>query len=211
MDKVTRIGCGEKYVGLVEGGGHIYEVMADGVCELVVWGGCGVEVRLLGEGAECRVRGLVIGGTGGCCDGSCDVHSVVRHMAPNCKSEQLFRAVVGGTAVAHFRGMIYVAEGAVGTEASQYSNGVMLGDDARVLSDPQMEVYADDVKCNHGATVGGRDEQALFYMRQRGISKQDAERLLLESFCFGVVDGVGLQDADMERIRGLIGEKIKGL
>ncbi len=158
-------------------------VLGGGDCEVVVMGGGEVCIELLEQGAECRIAGIVIAGK----QNRHEVQSTVRHLAPNCQSSQLFRAVVSEQAQVHFHGMIYVAQGADGTVAVQNSDNIILSDSAKVTTLPQMEIYAEDVKCNHGATVGQRDEQALYYMRQRGIPQSEAQRLLLESFCYGIV------------------------
>ncbi|MFI3298431.1 MAG: SufD family Fe-S cluster assembly protein [Rikenellaceae bacterium] len=175
------------------GGELKIRVDRDATCEVIVLGEASVEVELVGQGAECKVYGLVVAA------GSEDVkiNSTVRHIAENCKSHQIFRAVATDNAVVHFGGMIYVEKGAEGSVALQQSDNIVLSDGAKVLTDPQMEIYAEDVQCNHGATVGRRDELALFYMRQRGMCEKDAMALLLESFCYAIVE-VGHQSSEID-------------
>ena len=111
---------------------------------------------------------------------------VTRHNVEDCKSDSTIKSVASGRAVAEFKGLVYVAQDAQRTDAKQLNRNIELGG-GRVVSEPQLEIYADDVKCSHGSTVGQLDEQAIYYMRQRGISKESAERLMLEGFVEDVV------------------------
>ena len=111
---------------------------------------------------------------------------VTRHNVADCRSNSTIKSVASGRAVAEFKGLVYVAQDAQRTDAKQLNRNIELGG-GRVVSEPQLEIYADDVKCSHGSTVGQLDEQAIYYMRQRGISQASAERLLLEGFVEDVV------------------------
>jgi Fe-S cluster assembly protein SufD len=111
---------------------------------------------------------------------------VTRHNVADCKSNSTIKSVASGRAVAEFKGLVYVAQDAQRTDAKQLNRNIELGG-GRVYSEPQLEIYADDVKCSHGSTVGQLDEQALYYMRQRGISEADARRLQIEGFVQDVV------------------------
>ena len=111
---------------------------------------------------------------------------VTRHNVADCKSNSTIKSVASGRAVAEFKGLVYVAQDAQRTDAKQLNRNIELGA-GRVVSEPQLEIYADDVKCSHGSTVGQLDEQAIYYMRQRGISQESAERLMLEGFVGDVV------------------------
>ena len=111
---------------------------------------------------------------------------VTRHNVADCKSSSTIKSVASGRAVAEFKGLVYVAQDAQHTDAKQLNRNIELGG-GRVVSEPQLEIYADDVKCSHGSTVGQLDEQAIYYMRQRGISQEQAERLMLEGFVGDVV------------------------
>ena len=111
---------------------------------------------------------------------------VTRHNVEDCKSNSTIKSVASGKAVAEFKGLVYVAKDAQRTDAKQLNRNIELGG-GRVVSEPQLEIYADDVKCSHGSTVGQLDEQAIYYMRQRGISQLEAEKLLLEGFVGEVV------------------------
>lgn len=141
-------------------------------------------IDLNGQGARCDVRCVAL------CSGDQQNSNriVVNHNVENCSSDQLFRSVVSGSANVVFNGLIYVAPGANGTVAMQNSRNILLSDTAKVDTQPQLEIYADDVKCNHGAATGSFDENAIYYMRQRGISFAAARALLLQGFCLQVLD-----------------------
>ncbi len=123
-----------------------------------------------------------------------------RHNVADCKSNSVVKSVASGKAVAEFKGLVYVAQDAQHTDAKQLNRNIEIGG-GRVVSEPQLEIYADDVKCSHGSTVGQLDEQAIYYMRQRGISQESAERLMLEGFVGDVV-----AKCDVEPLREMLGE-----
>ena len=102
----------------------------------------------------------------------CEVGVRVSHNVPDCSSRSLVKGVAGGEATGAFQGLVYVAPGAQRTDAQQTSRNVELSTGARIVAKPQLEIYADDVKCTHGATVGQMDDEAILYMRQRGLSEQ---------------------------------------
>ena len=111
----------------------------------------------------------------------------VNHNVADCTSNSLVKGVAGGKAVGEFHGMVYVAEDAQRTDARQSSRNIEIGADAKIITKPQLEIYADDVKCSHGATVGQLDGEAIFYMRQRGLSEKQARRVQIEGFVREVV------------------------
>lgn len=166
-----------------------------------------IEVKYLNQGAECEVQGIVVASG----DVTKEIESNVRHSVPNCVSRQNFRAIAAGTAVSRFRGLIDVAKGSDGTNALQQSDNVLLSDTAKAYTDPQMLIYADDVKCNHGATVGKRDEGALFYMKQRGIPEKDAQGLLLESFCYGELNLTAYDEETQQKVKAQIADSIQSI
>lgn len=129
-----------------------------------------------------------------------DINLNLNHLAPDCTSNQLIKGVVTGNAVGAFTGRVLVAQDAQRTAAFQQSRNLQLSDTAKIYTEPQLEIYADDVKCSHGATVGQMNEDAVYYMRQRGISEADARRLQL----FGYVNDV-LSDCGNEEVCGYIG------
>ena len=106
----------------------------------------------------------------------------IRHVAPHTHSKQLFKGVLKGSAYSHFKGKIYVEASAQKTEAYQLNNNLILSDEAKAETLPSLEIFADDVKASHGATVGQIDEESLFYLRSRGLSKEDAKHALIHGF-----------------------------
>ncbi len=119
-------------------------------------------------------------------------HSVsniaIRHSASDCTSRSLGKCVASGDSVAEFHGMVYVAKDAQRTSSEQNSRNIQLSNGAKIIAEPQLEIYADDVKCTHGATVGQMNEEAIFYMRQRGLSEESAQKLHLEGFVEDIVN-----------------------
>lgn len=113
---------------------------------------------------------------------------IVRHNAPGCTSEQLFKGVVSGSARAEFDGLVYVAPGAVKTVAHQQAHSLLLSPDAFCEARPQLEIYADDVVCSHGATTGYLNPEELFYMRSRGIPEEEARAMQVEAFLAPVLN-----------------------
>ena len=143
-----------------------------------------LSVRQKGEGAACRIDGLTLlsGRQLG------DTHSLIDHAAPNGKSVQLHKTIVGGGAHAVFNGRIVVRAGAQLTDSGQQSRNLLLSPRAHVDTKPQLEIFADDVKCAHGATVGQLDAEQLFYLRSRGLSDARAHNLLTYAFGAEVID-----------------------
>jgi len=113
----------------------------------------------------------------------------VNHNVSDCNSFSLVKGVAGGKAKGEFEGMVYVAPDAQRTDAVQTSRNIVIGSEARINTKPQLEIYADDVKCSHGATVGQLDSEAVLYMRQRGLSLEQAKRLQIEGFVSDIVLG----------------------
>lgn len=141
-------------------------------------GALGYEIDLNGKDAYSSLRGAFLAG------GKEQVKAGVRvnHNVSDCRSFSLVKGVAGGEARGEFEGMVYVAPDAQRTDAVQTSRNIVLGDGARINTKPQLEIYADDVKCSHGATVGQLDSEAVLYMRQRGLSLEQAKRLQIEGF-----------------------------
>ena len=135
-------------------------------------------VMLDGCGAENRTDGVMLAGEAEKFDYTTDI----RHHVSDCISSEQFKSIASGEGTAVFSGRIYVAPDAQRTNAYQQNNGLILNTGAHVYTKPQLEIYADDVKCSHGATVGQLDPEAIYYMRQRGISLQEARRLQMYGF-----------------------------
>jgi len=142
-----------------------------------------VAVDLTGEGAALELTALYLSGA----DETVRIRTLVHHRVKNCHSRQLIKGIAGGSADVRFDGVIVVAPGADGTEALQENHNIILSDTAKVETLPQLEIYADDVKCSHGATVGRLGEEELFYMRSRGIPENEAKVLQMLSFISPVV------------------------
>ena len=145
-----------------------------------------LDIRLTGEGAEANVYGAYVCGGEEKVKISVDMH----HDLPHCNSRQLFKGIAGGKSRVDFYGKIIVAQDAQRTEAYQENHNILLSDDAKVDTRPQLEIYADDVKCSHGATIGRLNEEEQFYMRSRGISLEDAKVLQMISFIAPVLENV---------------------
>ena len=145
-----------------------------------------LDVILAGEGAEATIYGAYICGDSERVKIAVDMH----HEVPHCNSRQLFKGIAGGTSKVDFYGKIIVAKDAQRTEAYQENHNLLLSDGAKVDTKPQLEIYADDVKCSHGATIGRLNEEEQFYMRSRGISLEDAKVLQMISFIAPVLDNI---------------------
>jgi Fe-S cluster assembly protein SufD len=136
-----------------------------------------------------------------------DLTSVVRHNGLNGATSQLTKGVVRDTARGVFQGKIVVERGADGTDARMGHHALILGERAEVDAKPELEIYADDVQCAHGNTIGNLDESALFYMQQRGIPAEEARALLTQAFLFEVVDRIAHEDA-REVVRSWLTERL---
>ena len=123
-------------------------------------------------------------------DEKIEFQSVINHNVSRCKSNQIVRAVVDKNGVSDFYGLVKVAPNAQKTESGQVNNNILLSENARALSKPQLEINADDVKCSHGSTTGMLDKNAIFYMRSRGISEKEAQNLMLQAFINEVTDSL---------------------
>ena len=148
-----------------------------------------VYTTLAGDAAEAILNGLYM------VDGSqhVDHQTRIEHVAPNCPSHELYKGILDGNSHGVFNGKVYVHPEAQKTDGKQSNNNLLLSDGARVDTKPQLEIFADDVKCTHGATVGRLDETALFYMRSRGIGPSQAKRLLTYAFAADVLEKIELE------------------
>ena len=144
---------------------------------------------LAGEAAEATLNGLVI--IGG--EQHCDNHTLLDHASPNCPSHELYKHVLSDKASGVFRGKILVRQIAQKTNSKQTSKSLLLSDDAYMNSQPALEIYADDVKCTHGSTVGPVDEDMMFYFRTRGVGKQQARDLLTYAFAADITRRIKIE------------------
>ena len=145
-----------------------------------------IHTALAGEGVDSTLNGLYIE------DGAqhVDNHTLIEHAQPHCQSHEFYKGILGGRATGVFRGKIHVHQAAQKTDAYQANQNLLLSETAQINTKPQLEIYADDVKCSHGATIGQLDEDALFYLRSRGIGHQEAVRVLTRAFAGEVLDRV---------------------
>jgi Fe-S cluster assembly protein SufD len=159
-----------------------------------------------GEGAECLINGLFVG------EGAqhLDNYMLVEHASPLCNSRQFYNGILAGRARGVFHGRIIVHKDAQKTDAKQTNRNLLLSDDARIDTKPQLEIYADDVKCTHGATIGQIEEEQLFYLRQRGLAKADARNLLLYAFAAECLDRMH-EGAARELVEKLIQQRLHEL
>jgi len=148
-----------------------------------------VNAVLAGEGIDCILNGLYL------VDGRqhVDNHMRVEHAKPHCASHELYKGVLDGRARAVFNGLIHVHKGAQKTDTKQSNRNLLLSRDAIANSNPQLEIYADDVKCTHGSTVGQLDEDAVFYLRSRGIGQEAARSLLTWAFASDIVERIQVE------------------
>jgi Fe-S cluster assembly protein SufD len=148
-----------------------------------------IRILLDAEGAECWVDGLYVVGTGQ----HADTHSMIDHRQPHCTSHQLYKGILDGKSRAVFNGKVMVREGAQKTDAMQTNRNLLLSDEARVDTKPQLEIFADDVKCAHGATVGQLEEEELFYLISRGLRPELARNLLTYGFAEEVISKINVE------------------
>ncbi len=137
-----------------------------------------VTVVLDGEGSECVLNGLFVGNG----RAHVDNHTTIDHVKPRCTSQELYKGILGGKSTGVFNGRIRVRANAQKTSARQTNKNLLLSPDAQINTKPQLEISADDVKCNHGSTIGQLDADALFYLRTRGIDTDAARAMLTYAF-----------------------------
>jgi Fe-S cluster assembly protein SufD len=137
-----------------------------------------------------------------------DNHTLVDHLKPNCQSNELYKGIVGGKSTAVFNGQIFVEKDAQKTNAYQSSKNILISDDATVNAKPELEIYANDVKCSHGTSTGKVDENALFYLKARGIGEESARKLLLQAFAHEVIDQLK-NETIKERVSELFQESLQ--
>ena len=164
-----------------------------------------VHISLDGEHIDTQLFGMVIADR----KQKVDNLTFIDHRHPNCTSNELFKYVLDEEAQGSFLGRILVREGAVGTDAHQTDRNLCLTPQAHMLARPELEIYADDVKCSHGATVGQLDPAALFYMRTRGIQEEEARMLLMFAFMSDVIEKIRILPLQ-DRLRHLVEKRFRG-
>ena len=145
-----------------------------------------IGIGLKGEGADCTMNGVYLA------DGErlLDTHTSLDHAMPHCTSHEIYKGILAGKAKAVFNGRIIVRIDAQKTDAKQTNRALLLSDEATINSNPQLEIFADDVKCTHGAAVGQLDEEAMFYLQARGLTRVEARDMLLHAFAGEVLEGL---------------------
>ncbi len=164
-----------------------------------------VYVNLAGEGSDNKSFGLYLA------DDSqhVDNYTYVNHLVPNCTSNQLYKGILDENSTGAFNGKIHVWKDAQHTQAYQRNNNILLTDTAKMNTRPQLEIYADDVKCSHGATVGQLDTDALFYLRSRGIPYKESMHMLMYAFAHAVLSEIKLEGL-RERVIELVDKRLRG-
>ena len=164
-----------------------------------------LNIRLNGEHSNTWLYGLY------CLNGSqlVDNHSLVDHAVPNCNSNELYKGIIDGKAQGVFNGKIFVRKDAQKTNAYQSNKNILLSDEASMNTKPQLEIFADDVKCSHGTTTGQLDEEALFYLRSRGIGEENARAFLNIAFAGDVIQKIAYEPLRL-RMMELMERKLKG-
>jgi Fe-S cluster assembly protein SufD len=178
------------------------------VSNLITLGGAivrnNVNVRLSGQESECTLNGLSVA-TG---TQLIDNHTAIDHAVPHCASHELYKAIHDGRSRGVFNGKIFVRQDAQKTDAKQTNKTLLLSDDATIDTKPQLEIFADDVKCTHGATVGQLDEDQVFYLRSRGIGEEDARDILTFAFASDVASRVHV-DPLREQLDALLHARLR--
>jgi Fe-S cluster assembly protein SufD len=163
-------------------------------------------VTVAGEGARCRLDGaFALSGRQ-----EANIVTCVDHRAPRGQTAELIKGVAAGRAHGAFQGRIVVREGAQKVDANQLSRNLIIGERAVIDTKPELEIFADDVKCSHGASVGDLDERALFYLRARGIPADEARRMLIDGFLREAVESVA-EPAIREHLLGRLALRLSHL
>lgn len=163
-----------------------------------------LHIQLQGEYCETHLNGLYITQQTQLVDN----HTLVDHAKPNCVSNELYKGILDDHSQGVFNGKVMVRQDAQKTNAYQSNKNILLSDDASINSKPQLEIFADDVKCSHGATTGKLDEEALFYLRSRGIGEKEAKAFLNIAFAADVINKINI-DSVRDRLMQLIEQKLK--
>ena len=156
-----------------------------------------------GERIDSTMKGITIIGD----KQHVDHHTLVQHATPNCESHQNYKTILDGQSTGVFNGKIFVEREAQKTDAFQQNNNILLGDKATINAKPQLEIFADDVKCSHGCTIGQLDEDAMFYMQQRGIPQKEAKALLMYAFTNEVTSSIKIPELK-SKIARIIADKL---
>ncbi|HLX69751.1 MAG TPA: Fe-S cluster assembly protein SufD [Verrucomicrobiae bacterium] len=163
-----------------------------------------IRAKLAGEGLECILNGLYLTKD----EQLADHHMIVDHTQPHCASHEYFNGILDDKSKGVFHGRILVRQIAQKTDAKQTNKNLLLSDDATADTKPQLEIYADDVKCTHGATIGQLNDESIFYLRSRGISTETARRMLIHAFAGEIIDRIKCEAA-REELDKLVWDRIE--
>ncbi|MBT5925056.1 MAG: SufD family Fe-S cluster assembly protein, partial [Verrucomicrobia bacterium] len=163
-----------------------------------------IRTKLDGEGLECVLNGLYLADNNQLADN----HMIVDHSKPNCDSHEYFNGILDDRSRGVFHGRILVQQIAQKTDAKQTNKNLLLSDDATADTKPQLEIYADDVKCTHGATIGQLDDEAILYLRTRGVPKGVAQRMLVHAFAGEIIDRIQ-HNAIREELDALVWDRLE--
>ena len=165
-----------------------------------------IDATLDGEGVECTLNGLYVA------NGHClvDNHTTIRHAQPHCSSQELYKGILDDQAQAVFNGKIVVSIDAQKTDAKQTNKALLLSENAKINTKPELEIFADDVRCTHGATVGQLDEDALFYLRARGLGHEQARRVLIHAFASDLLSRIAIEPI-REQLDALLLRQLPGV
>ncbi len=163
-----------------------------------------IHTNLAGPGLDCVLNGLYLTKD----DQLADHHMVVEHAQPHCNSHEYFNGILQDRSRGVFHGRILVRPEAQKTDAKQTNKNLLLSDEATADAKPQLEIYADDVKCTHGATVGQLNEESIFYLRARGIGADTARRMLIHAFAGEIIERIRFEPA-REELDALIWDRLE--
>ncbi|MDD5569972.1 MAG: Fe-S cluster assembly protein SufD [Bacteroidales bacterium] len=164
-----------------------------------------LNVKQNAEGCQTNLYGLYLSDK----EQHIDNHTYIEHAFPNCTSNEKYKGILDDKSEGVFRGKILVQPDAQKTTAYQANNNLLLSDSASVNSEPQLEIYADDVKCSHGATIGQLDQDALFYLRSRGISNEEARMMLMHTYASEIINKINIEPLK-ERMNDLVSKRLRG-
>ena len=165
-----------------------------------------IDVKLREPGAALDLYGLLLAGEGQ----HLDDHTRIDHIAPDTRSTEAFRGVIGKRGRGVFNGKVVVHRGARGIDARQTSDNLLLSDQAEIDTKPELEIYSDDVKCSHGSTVGELDAEQLFYLRSRGVDEAQAREILTTAFAATVLERIAAPEI-RARIADTVGARLRAL
>ena len=163
------------------------------------------DATLDGEGVDCTLNGLYLANGRRLIDN----HTTIRHASPHCSSHELYKGILDDEARAVFNGKIVVAIDAQKTDAKQTNKALLLSEEAQINTKPELEIFADDVKCTHGATVGQLDEDALFYLRARGLAEEQARSVLIHAFASDLLNRIAV-DSIRAQLEDLLLRQLPG-